>query len=84
MEKKQAEKHGHQVVRNPKNTENIGKNVKTWSPFLARYGHQRTEKRSENGHFPRRIVFTFSLGFADDFRRKSSQTPKKALFGQRS
>ena len=54
-----------------KNTRNIGKNVKTWSPSLARYGHPRTQKRSNIGHFPQRIVFTFPLGFADDFGPRS-------------
>ena len=71
--------------KSKKNTENIGKNVKTWSPSLARYGHPRTPKRSKIGHFPRRIVFTFPLGFADDFRRRSyPKRQKKALFDQRS
>ena len=41
-----------------KNTRNIGKFVKTRTPLLARYGHPRTTKRSENGHFSRRIVLT--------------------------
>ena len=54
-----------------KNARNNGKIVKTWSPFLARYGHPRTPKRSKIGHFPQRIVFTFPLGFADDFGPRS-------------
>ena len=54
-----------------KNARNNGKIVKTRTPFLARFGHPRTEKRSENDHFPRRIVFTFPLGFADDFGPRS-------------
>ena len=52
-------------------TGNIGKLIKTWSLFLARYGHPRTQKRSKIGHFPQRIVFTFPLGFADDFGPRS-------------
>ena len=52
-------------------TGNIGKIHKTWSLFLARYDHPRTEKRSKIGHFPQRIVFTFPLGFADDFGPRS-------------
>ena len=59
--------------------------IKTWSLFLARYGHPRTEKRSKIGHFSQRIVFTFPLGFADDFGPKVlSQTPKNAVFRPRS
>ena len=60
-----------EVRKCEKHTRNIGKIVKTWSPSLARYGHPRTQKRSKIGHFPRRIVFTLPLGFADDFGRRS-------------
>ena len=71
MDHKTGSNHGRKVVRKCKNTENIGENVKTWSPSLARYGHPRTEKKSKIGHFSQRIVFTFSLGFADDFGQRS-------------
>ena len=54
-----------------KNARNNGKLVKTWSPFLARYGHPWTRKRSQIGHFPQRLVFTLPLGFADDFGPRS-------------
>ena len=38
-------------------------------------------KRSENGHFLRRIVFTFPLGFADVFGQRSyPKRPKNAFF----
>ena len=52
-------------------TGNSGKIIKPRTPFLARYGHPWTEKRSENGHFSQRIVFTLPLGFADDFGPRS-------------
>ena len=58
-------------VKNVKNAGNNGKIVKTWSPFLARYGHPWTRKRSKIGHFPQRLVFTLPLGFADDFGPRS-------------
>ena len=60
-----------EVRKYTKTRETLGKFVKTWSLFLARYGHPRTEKRSKIGHFPQRIVFTFPLGFADDFGPRS-------------
>ena len=50
---------------------NHWKIVKTWSPFLARYGHPRTEKGPKLVIFPQRLVFTLPLGFADDFGPKS-------------
>ena len=72
MENKTGSNHGLKVVsKYTKNTENIGKIIKTWSLFLARYGHPRTQKRSKIGHFPQRIVFTLPLGFADDFGPRS-------------
>ena len=72
MDNKTGSNHGHNVVRKmQKITGNNGKNVKTRTSFLARYGHPRTEKRSKIGHFPQRIVFTFPLGFADDFGPRS-------------
>ena len=65
--------------------------VKTRTPFffwneMVNYG---PPKRSENGHFSRRIVFffffTFLLGFVDVFLHEVLyQTPKKALFYRRS
>ena len=58
-------------VRKCENARNNGKIVKTWSSFLARYGHPWTRKRSKIGHFPQRLVFTLPLGFADDFGPKS-------------
>ena len=60
-----------EVRKYTKNTRNIGKIVKTWSPFLARCGHPRTQKWSKIDHFPQRLVFTFPLGFADDFGPRS-------------
>ena len=60
-----------EVRKCEKNARNNGKIVKTWSPFLARYGHPWTRKRSKIGHFPQRLVFTLLLGFADDFGRRS-------------
>ena len=75
------EKYGFKVVRKCKKiTGNIGKIIKPRTPFLARFGHPRTEKRSENGLFPQRIVFTFPLGFADDFRRRSYPKRQKRHF----
>ena len=81
MDNKTGSNHGHNVVRKcKKNTRNIGKISKHGLPFLARYGHPWTEKRSENGHFPRRIVFTFPLGFADVFGRRSYPKHQKTPF----
>ena len=60
-----------EVRKYTKNTRNIGTIHKTWSPFLARYGHPWTRKRSKIGHFSQRILFTLPLGFADDFRPRS-------------
>ena len=56
-----------------KNAINNGKIVKTWSSFLARYGHPWTRKRFKIGHFPQRLVFTLPLGFADDFPNPNAQ-----------
>ena len=68
-----------------KNAGSIGNIVKTRSPFLARYGHPRTPKRSENGHFSQRLVLTVSLGFADVCGRKSCPERTKTPFlGPRS
>ena len=51
MDNKTGSNHGRKVVRKmQKNTGNSGKNIKPRTPFLARFGHPRTEKRSENGH----------------------------------
>ena len=72
-------------VRKCENARNNGKIVKTWSSFLARYGHSWTRKKSKIGHFSQRIVLHISPGIGRRFRPKVlSQTPKKALFGQRS
>ena len=60
-----------EVRKCEKNARNNGKIVKTWSSFLARYGHPWTRKRSKIGHFPQRLVFTLPLGFADDFGPRS-------------
>ena len=61
-EQKRVNKRGGDMVTrvwaNTKNAKkNIGKIVKTQTPFLARYGHPWTQKTFENGQFPRRIVF---------------------------
>ena len=68
------------------NTENIGKNIKTWSPFLARFGHPRTQKWSKIGHFPQRIVFYVFPGICRRFWPEVlTQTPKKnVVFRPRS
>ena len=72
MDHKTGSNHGRKVVRKCKKiTGNSGKIIKPRTPFLARYGHPWTEKRSENGHFSQRIVFTLPLGFADDFGPRS-------------
>ena len=60
-----------EVRKYTKNTRNIGKIIKPRSPFLARFGHPRTQKWSKIGHFFQRIVFTLHLGFADDFGPRS-------------
>ena len=55
-------------------------NYQNMISFFGTIWPPRTEKRSENGHFPRRIVFTFPLGFADDFRRRSYPKRQKRHF----
>ena len=56
------------VSKHKKTQETCGQLSKTRSSSLARYGQTWTSKRSENGHFLQRIVFTLPLGFADVFR----------------
>ena len=63
-----------------KNAGNNGEIGKTRTPFLARKDHPRTPKRSKIGHFPRRIVFTLSLGLVDDFGRRSYPKRPKTSF----
>ena len=60
-----------EVRKYTKTRETLGTLSKHGLFFLARYGHPRTQKRSKIGHFPQRIVFTFPLGFADDFGPRS-------------
>ena len=81
MDNKTGSNHGRKVVRKCKKIlGNSGKIIKPRTPFLARFGHPRTEKRSENGLFPQRIDFTFPLGFADDFHRRSYPKRQKKHF----
>ena len=87
MDNKTGSNHGFKVVRKCKKiTGNIGNIIKPRTPFLARFGHPRTEKKVRKRSFPpNALFFTFPLGFADDFRRRSyPKRQKKALFGQRS
>ena len=50
-------KHDENSVGKYRNARNKVKNIKTRTPFWARYGQPRTPKRSENGQFSRRIAF---------------------------
>ena len=85
MDNKTGSNHGHKEVRKCKKTENIGNIIKTWSPFLARYGPPRTQQWFKNGHFSQRIVFYTFPGICRRFRPEVlSQTPKNGLFGPRS
>ena len=72
MDNKTGSNHGHNVVRKcRKSRETLGK----MSKHGLLFGHEKTiqgpKKRSKIGHFPQRIVFTFPLGFADDFGPRS-------------
>ena len=67
-----------EVRKCEKNARNNDKIVKTRTPFL---GTKRwTPTKSENGHFPLRLVFTLPLGFADDFGPRSSPKRPKTPF----
>ena len=52
--------HGDDSVGNYKDSKKHWETVKTPTPFLARYSQPWTERTSENGHFSRRSVVTFS------------------------
>ena len=67
MDNKTGSNHGRKVVRKCKNSRET-------------LGTSMDRKRSENGHFSQRIVFTLHLGFADDFRRRSYPNAKKGTF----
>ena len=78
-------KHGGNRVGNTKKTkETMGKLSNMDSVFLVRCGQTRTPKRSENGHFSRRMVSRFPT-FYDLFRREVLlQTAKNTFLGWRS
>ena len=68
-----------------KNTRNIGENVKTWSPSLARYGHPRTEKKVQNwSFFPTHCFYVFPGICRRFWPEVLTQTPKNAVFRPRS
>ena len=56
---------------------NIGENIKTRTPFLARYGLTWTRKRPKTATFPDASFFTLPLGFSDGVL---FQTPQKGPF----
>ena len=81
MENKTGSNHGHNVCEQiHKKHKKHWENYQNMVSFLARYGHPRTQKKSKIGHFPRRIVFTFPLEFADVFGRRSYPKRPKTPF----
>ena len=76
-----GQKHDENSVGKFRNSGNIGEIVKTRTQCLARYDHQWTKKKSQNGHFSQRMIFAFTLGFVDVFGQTSyPKRPKKGTF----
>ena len=72
MDNKTGSNHGHNVVRKcRKSRETLGKVSKHELRFWHDMAIHGPKKGPKTAHFPQRIVFTFPLGFADDFGPRS-------------
>ena len=77
---------GHMVMIvwvNTKNERNIGKSVKTRTPFLARYGHPWIPQSPKTVIFPDALFLRFPT-FYQRFTNVLLKTPSKAFFDGKS